>query len=579
MVSVDARTAPAGATRSVLCVFPRHAKSFGTFEHAFPLAGVQAFVPPQGILTIAGYLPDDWPVRFVDENVAEVAEADLAWADVVLLTGMHVQRAAVDRLAVRARVAGKLSVLGGPSVSASPELYPDVDLLRVGELGDATDVLITRLAADVTPPPSQQVYRTVERLSMSEFPAPRYELIDLGDYLLASAQFSSGCPFQCEFCDLPGLYGRVPRLKSVDQVTRELDALLARGNPGTVYFVDDNFIANPNAAVTLLCGLVEWQQSRGYPLSSACEATMNLAQRCDVLDLMQQASFTQVFLGVESPNLEVLRTIRKTQNLRTPLLDTVAALNARGIEVVAGIIMGLDSDDDQSGRRVLDFVHASQVPMLTINLLHALPRTPLWDRLEREGRLLRDPGDRGSNGEFTRPYADVVADWRATVTAACTPAELYRRFAHQISHTYPHRRQRPQQRPSAADLRRGLRVLARIFYHIGVKADYRRDFWTMALPLLRQGRIEKVIHITTVTHHLVTFAREVERGTAEKCFYNPHGGSAGSDLGVAEPTSTRATARRLRLTPVAHDPSATTPVLAERHDEGSRRVEPGITAR
>lgn len=530
MTAVLGRHSPAGAAvsgaaggrpRRVLCVFPRYAKSFGTLDHAFPLLGVSAFMPPQGILTIAAALPPEWAVRFVDENIRPVGEDDLAWADVVFLTAMHVQRGRVEELNRRAHAAGRVTVLGGPSVSACPELYPDVDLLHIGELGDATDALLARLARDVRRPAVQEEYRTVDRRALADFPPPAYGLIDLQNYLLGSLQFSSGCPFQCEFCDIPALYGRRPRLKSVEQITGELDALLTRGRPGTVYFVDDNFIANPGAAVDMLRGLVAWQQRNGYPVSFACEATMNLAQRQDVLALMREASFTQVFLGIESPSESALRLIGKRQNLRRPLLDAVATINAHGIEVVGGIILGLDTDDERTVAGLVEFVEASQIPMLTVNLLHALPRTPLWDRLQVEGRLLSDPGERESNVQFLRPYDDVVADWREAVAQLFAPAALYRRFRHQVERTYVHQLPRPQQRPSLADLRRGLEILARIGWFVGVRSDYRRDFWRMALPLLRRGEIEHMVHIAAVTHHLVTFAREVAEGTAEKCFYNP----------------------------------------------------------
>lgn len=514
---------PTAVGRRVLCVFPRYAKSFGTLDHAFPLVGATAFMPPQGILTVAASLPEHWRVRFVDENVRPVEDADLAWADVVFLTAMHVQRPRVEVLTDRAHRAGVLTVLGGPSVSACPELYPGVDLLHVGELGDATEALVARLARDVGRPAEQEVYRTHERRPLDACPPPAYQLIDLSDYLLGSIQFSSGCPFTCEFCDIPALYGRKARLKTPEQVVAELDAMLARGNPGTVYFVDDNFIANPTAALALLEALVAWQRRNGYPLSFACEATMNLAQRRDVLELMREASFTQVFLGVESPSASALQLMGKRQNLRRPIQDSITVINQHGLEVVAGMILGLDTDDEGTVPGVLDFVETSQVPMLTINLLHALPQTPLWDRLAREGRLIEAPGDRESNVAFLRPYDRVVADWRELVTRVFEPAAVYGRFAHQLEHTYPNRRPREARRPSAADLRRGIRVLRRTFWRLGVRGDYRRDFWRMALPLLRQGRIEKVVHIATVTHHLVTFAREVRAGTAEKCFYNPAG--------------------------------------------------------
>ncbi|MFF9408117.1 B12-binding domain-containing radical SAM protein [Streptomyces anandii] len=269
----------AGGTRRVLCVSPRYARSFGTFDHAFALTGAKAFMPPQGILVVAAWFSArGWQVRLVDENVRRADTSDMEWADAVLVTGMHVQHDAVAEVVGRARRAGVITVLGGPSVSATPHWYPEPDLLHVGELGDATVRLAERLERNVSPPERQEVYRTESRLPLEAFPVPAYDLIDLDDYFIASIQASSGCPFQCEFCDIPELYGRTPRLKSPEQVTRELDAIMSAGRPDAVYFVDDNFIADPHAAGRLLEALVAWQDVRGHPVDFACEATLNIAR-------------------------------------------------------------------------------------------------------------------------------------------------------------------------------------------------------------------------------------------------------------------------------------------------------------
>ena len=201
-------------TRRILCVFPAYTPAFGTFAHAFPLLyKVRAFMPPQGLLVIAAYLPEKWPVRFIDENVARAKPDDFAWADVVMVSGMHVQAPQIRDIAERAQAAGKAVVLGGPSVSAAPEMYPDVDYLHVGEVGDATDALIARLDRDVSRPTAQVQFKTGERMPLGDFPIPAYHLVRLGNYLIGSIQFSSGCPYRCEFCDIPGLYGRQPRMK------------------------------------------------------------------------------------------------------------------------------------------------------------------------------------------------------------------------------------------------------------------------------------------------------------------------------------------------------------------------------
>src|SRR3954453_2783791 len=227
--------------RRILCVFPRYTSSFGTFEYAYPLTdGIQAFMPPQGLLLIAAYLPRSWQGRFIDENIHPASADDFAWAEAVFVSGMHIQRQQMNDICQRAHAFDLPVALGGPSVSACPDYYPSIDYLHVGELGDATDELIAHLARDCTRPPRQVVLKTDERVAMTEFPIPAYELAEIKHYFLGSIQYSSGCPYQCEFCDIPGLYGRNPRLKTPQQIVAELDKLMECGVVGSVYFVDDN---------------------------------------------------------------------------------------------------------------------------------------------------------------------------------------------------------------------------------------------------------------------------------------------------------------------------------------------------
>jgi radical SAM superfamily enzyme YgiQ (UPF0313 family) len=498
-------------------------------HYAYPLMdGAKAFMPPQGILVVAAYLPKSWEVRFVDENIAAAQDSDFQWADAVFISGMHVQHGNICKINDRAHAFGKLTVLGGPSVSACSEWYPDLDLLHVGELGDATDRLVARLDESVARPETQETYTTVERLPLPAFPCPAYHLINLRDYFLASIQFSSGCPYRCEFCDIPELYGRSPRLKTPRQVTAELDAMLARGNPGAVYFVDDNFIANQKSTLELLEELVRWQKARGYPVQFACEATLNLAQVPAAMELMREACFGTVFCGIETPEEDALHLIHKQQNLRQPILEAVRTLNGYGLEVVSGMIIGLDSDTPETGEQILKFIEASNIPMLTINILHALPKTPLWRRLEAAGRLVSSEG-RESNVEFRMPYQTVVDMWLKCIAEAYTPEAIYRRFEHQIAHTYCNRKPLPitRARLNLANIKKGLTILAHLFWRVGRRADYRRCFWKTAWPTLSRLRIEELIHTAVVSHHMILFARDCARGDAEKCFY----GSSLSRLG------------------------------------------------
>jgi hopanoid C-2 methylase len=509
--------------RRVLCVFPEYARSFGTFQHSYPLFGgrVRAFMPPQGLLVIAAYLPETWDVRFVDENSRRATDAELRWSDAVLTSGMHIQKAHIHDIVKRAHAHGKPVILGGPSVSGCPEYYPDADLLHVGELGDATDGVIEWIDTHHERPARQLRFETARRLDLPDFPRPAYELVKIPEYFLANIQFSSGCPYTCEFCDIPALYGRNPRLKTAAQILDELDRI-AEAGATSVYFVDDNFIGNQRAAQELLPHLVAWQRTHRYPLRFACEATLNIAKNDKLLALMREAGFITVFCGIETPEPHALRAMAKDQNLRMPLVEAVDRINAHGMEVVSGIILGLDTDDAGTADRIIEFVRASNIPVLTINVLYALPKTPLWRRLEGAGRLVSGPG-RESNVDFLLPYETVLDMWRRCISAAYEPAAVYTRYAHQQARTFPNRLDYPrnERRESWANVRMGFGLLGRILWRIGVRSDYRRTFWRMAKPALRRGKIEEVIHIAVVSHHLIQFTRDCLRGVGESSFYAP----------------------------------------------------------
>jgi radical SAM superfamily enzyme YgiQ (UPF0313 family) len=478
-------------------------------------------MPPQGLLVVAAYLPASWSVRFVDENSRPATAHDFAWADAVFVSGMHIQRAQIHDIVARAHAHGRPVVVGGPSVSGCPEYYPDADMLHVGELGDATDRLIEQLDVGPGRPGRQLRFETVERLPLASFPTPAYGLIPLREYFIANLQFSSGCPYACEFCDIPALYGRNPRLKTPAQVLAELDLIAAAGAT-SVYFVDDNFIGNQKAALELLPHLVEWQTRHRYPLRFACEATLNIARNERVLALMREAGFITIFCGIETPEPEALHAIAKDQNLRLPILEAVRRINDHGLEVVSGIILGLDTDGPDTADRIIEFIRASNIPVLTINVLYALPKTPLWARLQAEGRLLDDPA-RESNVVFKLPAETVHAMWRRCITAAYEPDAVYARFAHNIAHTFSRRKRYPTnaQRASWANVWMGLGILARLVWRVGVVGDYRRTFWRLAWPSLRAGDVEPLIHAAIVSHHLIAFTRDCLQGAGESSFYAP----------------------------------------------------------
>ena len=412
-------------------------------------------------------------------------------------------------------------VLGGPSVSCAPEMYPDIDYLHLGEVGDATDELIRRLDDSIAPPARQMRFETKERLPLCDFPIPAYDLVPLRCYLIGSLQFSSGCPYRCEFCDIPGLYGRQPRLKTPEQLIAELDAMRRQAwHPPVVYFVDDNFIGNRKAAREMLPHIIAWQKKHGYPMNFACEATLNIAKQTEILALMREAQFHTVFAGIETPETDALKVMRKEHNNAVPMMEAIKTLNDYGLEVTSGIILGLDTDSADTESRLKDFIDLSQIPILTMNLLQALPKTPLWDRLAKDGRIADDP-TLESNVRFLRPYDEVVEVWRRCVAHAYDPERLFARFTHQVDATYVNRMIGPVRgKLTWINLRRAAALACNVMWQVGVKSDYRRPFWRAFGHALRRGQIDAALGMGFVAYHLIQFSREAIRGEQNASFYS-----------------------------------------------------------
>ena len=450
---------------------------------------------------------------------------ELAWADAVFVSGMHVQKGEIngDRPRARGRSA-KRRVLGGSSVSASPEQYPEFDYLHIGELGDATDALIRALDEDAAPPPAQRRFATEERLPLADFPIPAYELIDGRRYFIGSVQFSSGCPYRCEFCDIPALYGRQPRLKTPEQIIAELDALLAAGIKTSIYFVDDNFIGNKKAARELAAA--------SRRLAKAARLSGAVVLRGD-----PQHREMPRHPGDDARGLflhDVLRhrdagTRRARRDAKVAQPRHAAARGGRDDQRLRhGSRLRHHSRPRHRHRRrparhLIEFIDRSHIPVLTINLLQALPKTPLWDRLQAAGRLSDDTSANRmscSRGPTTRS----CRAGGAAIRHAYTPEAIYRRFDWNARHTYPNRMTPPLSRArlNPANLRRAFVIIVRLIFAIGLFGDYRRNFWRMAVPALRAGRIEELIHVGLVAHHMIVFARDCAGGRENASFFAQH---------------------------------------------------------
>jgi hopanoid C-2 methylase len=293
------------------------------------------------------------------------------------------------------------------------------------------------------------------------------------------------------------------------------------GYPSVIYFVDDNFIGNRKAAREMLPHLIDWQCARGYPLQFACEATLNLAKQPEILSLMRRAQFLTVFVGIETPEADALKAMRKEHNSVLPMMEAIKTLNSYGLEVTSGIILGLDTDTAETESHLKEFIDLSEIPILTINLLQALPRTPLWDRLKRADRLIVDDTGLESNVSFLRPYDEVVAMWRRCVMYAYEPERLFARFAYQVDATFAHRLDVPARgKLTVRNLREAVVLAFNLVFRIGLLSNYRRPFWRAAYHALKRGQIDAALGMGLVAYHLIQFSREVFRGDQNASFYS-----------------------------------------------------------
>jgi len=378
-----------------LLVYPEHLpQTYWSFSGALPYVERRAALPPLGLVTVAAMLPERWDLRLIDMNVTPLLDADLLWADAVLTSTMVVQAPSLAEVVARCNRLGVPVVAGGPYPSISPDRLTGVDHLFIGEAEGA----IATFADDLERGCAKPVYRAEGFPDVDDSPVPRFDLLDLEAYASMAVQHSRGCPFSCEFCDIWKLYGRRHRVKSPDRVTGELDALLAAGWRGSVFFVDDNFIGNRRLAKRSLAALERWQREHGFPFQFFTEASVNLGNDDELMRQMRDTGFNFVFLGIETPSAESLLGANKPVNVKLDLLESVRSIQAHGIEVSSGFIVGFDEDPEDIFDRQIAFIREAGIPIAMVGLLTALEGTDLYDRLRREGRLLGESYGNNTHG-------------------------------------------------------------------------------------------------------------------------------------------------------------------------------------
>lgn len=512
-------------TCRVLMLYPKFVpNSFWNYTEACTLVGAKYPAAPLGLITVAAMLPSDWDVRLVDRNTQPLNEADLDWADLVMIGGMLNQQPDFLHLIDLAHRSGKPVCVGGPDVSSSPHLYADADFQVIGEAEDIISEFISAWQRG-----ERKGVFTAEKFKadVTQSPMPRYDLIRFEDYLFIGVQFSRGCPFTCEFCDIIELYGRVPRTKTNDQILAELQALYDQGYRGHVDFVDDNFIGNKKNLRTLLPRLKTWLEEHNYPFEFSTEASVNIADDDQLLQAMKDTNFFGIFVGIESPDPETLVQMKKKQNTKRNIAECIHKIYSYGMFVTAGFIVGFDTEKVSMGQAMIDFIEETNIPVCMVGLLYALPGTQLTRRLAKEGRLheghdvMKVEGDQctlGCNFDTKRPLRDILVDYKAVLEHVYSPtayAGRLTRLAAMLDRSGRHLAL-PE-----GDIRNKLDGVQVVHGIMRALPEAREPFWTAFVKVAKTNpnALRYVVMLMALYTHLGPFSKhvagEIDRRIAE----------------------------------------------------------------
>jgi radical SAM superfamily enzyme YgiQ (UPF0313 family) len=488
---------------NALLIYPQWPDTYWSFRHALPFQGKRSAYPPLGLLTVAALLPAEWEKRLVDTNVSQLTDSDLRWADVALISGMLVQKDNLIVILARCRAYGIRTVVGGPIASGLAELHRYADHVVIGE----AEGLIAPLAEDLERGTAMPLYKASAMPLLEGSPLPDLSLINMKHYSSMVVQYSRGCPFNCEFCDIIEIYGRKPRTKSVTQVISELEQLYRRNWKGSVFLVDDNFIGNKKNAKQLLPAMAEWNDHYRRPFTFFTEASLNLADDTELLAMMKNAGFIRVFLGIETPIEASLRESHKLQNTRRSLLDSVRSIQQHGIEVMAGFIVGFDNDPEDVFDRQVEFIQESAIPIAMVGLLQALPGTQLYRRLKDEGRLVGDAN--GNNIECNLSFIPIMSaqrlldGYRSILRRIYAPDAYYERVRRFLDRYHP-----------AIQMRRTLSdylAFCRSVVKQGILGDARASYWRFLIDAATRYRrvFGTAVTLAIMGHHFSTITEEV----------------------------------------------------------------------
>jgi radical SAM superfamily enzyme YgiQ (UPF0313 family) len=509
---------PLGPKLKALMVWPQFPPSFWGFEGVLEMTPEKSVMPPLGLITVAALCPAEWTIRLLDMAFEELSDEDLRWADLVMVSSMHAQKPNTLNVLARARALGRRTFIGGPWASSEPEfLLNKADHVMVGEAEEA----FAEIALALEEGTARALYKIVDKPDMSMTPVPRFDLLQLKKYTSMSVQFSRGCPFQCEFCDIITIYGRKPRAKPPAKLIAELDALRALGWRNEVFIVDDNFIGNQKLALALTRELTAWQERNHRDIAFYTEASIDLADKPELMAAMVDANFMYVFLGIETPSAEALKGSSKFQNLRGDLVTNVNKIRESGLWVLGGFIVGFDSDDETIFERQLAFIEKTSITWAMAGVLQAPPTTALFDRMKREGRLIEDSEATTNfsppNFRTVLPLPVLLRGLSTLLAGLYTPEAYFGRATRSIEAWQP-RTQRPPMPPMTYNLK----VLAASMWHQGALSDYKAAYWRFLWVVIRRwgnkpAKLWLGFTVLLSAHHFLKYARGVSEMLDEQC--------------------------------------------------------------
>jgi len=484
----------------VLLVYPIFPKTFWSYEKILALVDRKVLLPPLGLVTVAAILPQEWEFKLVDRNIRPATEEEWAWADMVIFSAMIVQKQDLLDQVREAKRRGKLVALGGPYPTSTPHEVQDAgaDFLIL----DEGEITLPMFVEAIQKGEKSGVFRATEKPDVTTTPIPRFDLLEFDAYDMMSVQFSRGCPFQCEFCEIIVLYGRKPRTKTPAQLLAELDYLYELGWRRSIFMVDDNFIGNKRNVKLLLKELKVWMEKRGYPFVFDTEASIDLAQDPELMELMVDCGFKAVFLGIVTPDEESLQLTKKFQNTRSSLTDAVQTIIKTGLRPMAGFIIGFDGEKSGAGDRIVRFAEQAAIPSTTFAMLQALPNTALWHRLSKEGRL-RENQDGNINQTTlmnfipTRPLAEIAREYVEAFCALYDPvAYLDRTYRCFLMLGSPDWKPAPKKPELVV-----IKALLIVLWRQGIVRETRWKFWHHLFSILKRNPKVFEQYISTCAHN------------------------------------------------------------------------------